>query len=292
VRYGCILAEKARMPVAMMCRALEVKRSGFYAWCRRSPSARARDEVKLVVEIKASHEESHRRYGSPRVHRDLKARGRRVGKNRIARLMREHNIVARKKRRFRKTTDSRHEHPIAPNVLNRDFACEGPNMKWAGDITYIWTKEGWLYLAAMLDLYSRYAVGWALDDNMESVLVHRALDMALARRDVHPGLMHHSDRGVQFASKGYRAKEAAWGMVCSMSRKGDCWDNAMVESFFSTLKAELAEQMEFETKEEARRAIFEYIEVFYNRKRRHSALGYQSPADYERMREASVGEAA
>jgi transposase InsO family protein len=248
--------------------------------------------MKLVVEIKAVHEESHRRYGSPRVHRELAARGRRVGKNRVARLMREHNVAARRRRRFRKTTDSRHDHPVAPNVLNREFTCEGPNMKWAGDITYLWTKEGWLYLAALLDLYSRYAVGWAIDDSLESALAHRALDMALARRDVRPGLLHHTDRGVQYASNGYRAKEDAWRMVCSMSRKGDCWDNAMVESFFSTLKAELAEQMEFETKEAARRAIFEYIEVFYNRKRRHSALGYQSPADYERMREAAMGEAA
>jgi transposase InsO family protein len=165
------------MPVAMMCRALGVKRSGFYARCRRPPSARARDEVKLVVEIKAAHEESRRRYGSPRVHRELKARGRRVGKNRVARLMREHNVAARKRRRFRKTTDSRHDHPIAPNVLNREFTSEGPNMKWAGDITYIWTKEGWLYLAALLDLYSRYAVGWAIADNLESALAHRALDM-------------------------------------------------------------------------------------------------------------------
>jgi len=274
-------AEKAEFPVALMCRALEVSRSGFYAWGVRPESERSKENKRLTLEIKKVHEESRRTYGSPRVHAELQEHGFEVGRNRVARLMRESGLQAKGKRRFKKTTDSEHGRPVAPNRLSRKFDVEAPNTAWAGDITYLWTSEGWVYLAVVLDLFSRRVVGWALADHMRTDLVLEALFDALGSRAPRSGLMHHSDRGTQYASGDYQAALEAHGIECSMSRTGDCWDNAVVESFFGTLKTELDATDQWGTRAEARYDVFEYIEVFYNRQRRHSYLGYVSPARFE-----------
>ncbi len=266
-----------------MCRVLEVSTQGYYAWAKRKPSTRARANLRLVAAIKDIHAGSRRTYGAPRVRAELAAQGQQVGKNRVARLMRQEGIRARRKRKFRCTTDSKHDLPIAPNVLQRDFQTDAPNQAWVTDITYVWTLEGWLYLAAILDLFSRRVVGWAMSQYLDRGLALDALQMALRGRQPPPGLVHHSDRGCQYASLDYRGVLDAHGIVCSMSRKGDCWDNAVAESFFGSLKAELLNDQEFATRAEARSAIFDYIEVFYNRRRRHSYLGFLSPADYERL---------
>jgi putative transposase len=268
-------------PVRLLCRVLEVSPAGFYAWQGRPESERARANRKLVTEIRAIHAESRETYGSPRVHAELKARGHDVGKKRVARLMNENGVKARQKRKFRKTTDSHHGQPVAENIIERNFEVNAPNEVWVTDITYIWTREGWLYLAAILDLFARRVVGWATSSSLHRNLTLEALHAALRDRDVTPGLVHHSDRGCQYASGEYRARLAANGIVCSMSRKGDCWDNAVAESFFATLKGELVEHVEFATRVEAEYALFDYIEVFYNRKRRHSSLSYAIPAQYE-----------
>lgn len=285
MKFSFIHAKKASLPVAAMCRALGVSRSGYYAWAERPESARSRSDRELTAEVAVIHQESHRRYGSPRVHQELRARGRHVSAKRVARLMRQEGLRARARRRFVRTTDSAHSHPVAPNTLARDFLPPEPNCTWAGDITYVWTGEGWLYLAVVLDLFSRRVVGWAMSDTIDRQLVLSALDMALLGRPA-PAL-HHSDRGSQYASEDYRRLLEERGIACSMSRKGNCWDNAVVESFFSSLKLELVYERSFATREEAKRALFEYIEVFYNRRRRHSALGYVSPAEYERAAEVT-----
>jgi putative transposase len=266
-----------------MCKVLEVSTQGFYAWLKRSPSGRQRANVALAVTIKELHIRSRRRYGSPRVQRALQVRGQRVGRNRIARLMREQGLRARPKRRFRRTTDSNHQHPVAPNVLDRNFTAAAPDQVWVTDITYVWTHEGWLYLAAILDLFSRRVVGWAMSNSLERQIALDALSMALQGRNPAPGLVHHSDRGCQYASGDYRRILKDRGIVCSMSRKGDCWDNAVAESFFATLKTELVYECNFATRAEATTAIFEFIEVFYNRERFHSSLGYLTPAGYEAL---------
>jgi putative transposase len=276
-----IEAEKADFPVALMCRILGVSRSGFYAWSARPESARAKENKRLVTEIKRVHQESRRTYGSPRVHAELQEEGFGVGRNRVARLMRENGLRAKGKRRFKKTTDSEHDRRIAPNHLGREFQAEAPNTVWAGDITYLWTSEGWVYLAVVVDLFSRKVVGWALADHMRTDLVLEALFDALSKRVPGGNLMYHSDRGTQYASDGYRAALDTHGIQCSMSRKGDCWDNAVVESFFGTLKTELDVADHWKTRARARYDVFEYIEVFYNQQRRHSYLGYVSPARYE-----------
>jgi len=281
VRFAFIEAEKARYPVQLLCRVLEVSTAGFYAWAKRPESERALENRKLVTEIHAIHAESRRTYGSPRVLVELRARGHDVGKNRVARLMSENGIEARRKKKFRRTTDSRHDHPVAENVVARNFKTSMPNEVWVTDITYIWTREGWLYLAAILDLFSRRVVGWAASASLHRDLVFDALDEALRSRNVRPGLVHHSDRGCQYASHDYRGRLDANGIVCSMSRKGDCWDNAVAESFFATLKGELVDRADFATRAEAVNALFDYIEVFYNRQRRHSSLGYATPAEFE-----------
>jgi transposase InsO family protein len=281
MKFEFILAEKATWPIAFMCARLEVSKSGFYAWCGRPPSSRSLADRQLLGRIRAVHAESKGRYGSPRVHRELSAKGIHVSKHRIARLMRENGLRGRRRRRFRHTTDSNHAMPIAPNTLARDFTAEAPNEVWVTDITYIWTREGWLYLAAILDLYSRRVVGWSMSERMTRQLVLDALSMAVRARTPPVGLLHHSDRGSQYASADYRAALVAAGMQCSMSRKGDCWDNAVAESFFSTLKAELVHEADWATRVEARTAIFEYLEVFYNRRRRHSSIGYVSPVAFE-----------
>ena len=281
MRFGFIQTEKAMYPVRLLCGTLAVSSAGFYAWCRRGLSLRAREDAALKVDIRAAHAASGKRYGSPRIHADLKANDQRVGRKRVARLMREEGIEGQRKRRFRVTTDSRHSHPVAPNELKRNFTAAAPNKVWVTDITYIWTREGWLYLAAILDLYSRRVVGWSMDSCMDRSLALDALGMALKTRRPEPGLLHHSDRVVQYASTEYQDQLRTHGMICSMSRKGDCWDNAVAESFFSTLKAELVHRTDYVSRSQARASVFEYIEAFYNGRRRHSALGYVSPVEHE-----------
>jgi transposase InsO family protein len=282
VKFGFIQTEKATYPVRVLCRTLQVSASGFYAWCRRGLSPRAREDAVLKVEIRAAHAASNRTYGSPRILADLKANGQRVGRKRVARLMREEGIEGQRKRRFRTTTDSRHSHPVAANHLNRDFSASAPNEVWVSDITYIWTREGWMFLAAIMDLFSRRVVGWSMDSHIDQTLVLDALSMALRTRQPKPGLLHHSDRGVQYAGADYQEQLRKSGIVCSMSRKGDCWDNAVAESFFSTLKSELVHRADYVRRSQAKASVFEYIETFYNPRRRHSALGYLSPVEHER----------
>ncbi len=267
----------ADFPVQVMCEVLGVSRGGYYAWASRAESARAADDRTLAAEIRAAYEASRGRYGSPRVHAELRARGRRIGRKRVARLMRGMGLAARRRRRFRRTTDSRHAFPIAPNLLERNFTAEAPDRVWLANLTYIWTAQGWLYLAAVLDLYTRRVVGWAMADHLRHELTLAALDMAIVRQRPAPGLVHHADRGVQYAAHGYRARLRRHGMVCSMSRKGDCWDNAPMESFFATLKGELVEAADYETHDDAKADLFQYIEGFYNRRRLHSGLGYLTP---------------
>jgi transposase InsO family protein len=285
VRFGWIEEHKDEFPADPMCRVLQVSRSGYYAWQGRQgrpPGPRAERRQELVKKIRDVHQESRQVYGSPRVYQELKAQGESVCENTVAKLMKEHQIRSVVRKRFRvKTTDSSHAHPIAPNVLERQFQQDLPDQAWAADITYVPTEEGWLYLAAVIDLCSRKVVGWAMADHLRAQLCTEALEMALARRKPGAGLLHHSDRGVQYACNDYRELLEEHGIQCSMSGKGDCYDNAVIESFFKTLKTELVYQHEYQSREEAKRSIFEYVEVFYNRKRRHSSLGYLSPCEYE-----------
>jgi putative transposase len=281
VKFEFIEAEKASFPIAFMCTRLEVTTSGFYAWRKRPPSARALADGALLKEVRAIHAASGGRYGSPRVHRELAAKGLSASKHRVARLMRENGLRGKRRRKFRHTTDSNHSMPVAPNTLARDFTADAPNEAWVTDITYIPTGEGWLYLAAILDLYSRRVVGWSMSERITRQLTLDALSMAIAARAPARGLLHHSDRGSQYASGDYRAALADAGIECSMSRKGNCWDNAVAESFFATLKTELVHDANWKTRAEARSAIFEYIEAFYNRRRLHSSIGYVSPEEFE-----------
>jgi putative transposase len=269
-------------PVRVLCAVLEVSPAGYYAWRARSPSARSSANAELVAAIRRVHHDSAGRYGSPRVHAALRTQGRGTSRGRIERLMRRHGIraIMAPPRRVR-TTDSRHELPIAPNVLARDFTAAAPNRVWLADITYIPTDEGWLYLAAVLDLFSRKIVGWAMRDHLRTELAATALMMAVQRQRPAAGLIHHSDRGVQYASYDYRAAQNAAGMIASMSRKADCFDNAPMESFFHTLKTELVHHRQYATRADARRDIFAFIEGFYNRTRLHSAIGYISPIEIE-----------
>ena len=268
-----------------MCRALGVSRSGFYAWRTRTPSAAQKRREELTEEIATIHEEVKGRYGSPRVHAELVARGHECCVNFVARLMRQAGIAAKTKRKFRQTTDSNHALPVAQNVLDRQFDPEEPNASWVCDITYVPTREGWLYLAVVEDLFSRMVVGWSMAETMTSRLVVDALEMALTRRLTLKGssaLVAHSDRGSQYASEHYQRRLLDERITCSMSRRGDCWDNAPMESFFASLKKELVHHEDYATRAAARASIFEYIEAFYNRVRRHSSLGYVAPAEYER----------
>jgi transposase InsO family protein len=281
VKFAFIDAEKAQWPVEVQCDVFGVSRSGYYAWKTRPESRRTKDDAALVVEIKAASKAGRGNYGSPRVHRELRAKGRRVGKKRVERLMRDEGIVARKKRRFRRTTDSNHAHPIAPNVLNRNFNVELPNTAWVTDVTYVWTHEGWLYLAAILDLFSRRVVGWAASANNDRALAISALDRAISARAPAAGLIHHSDRGSVYASHDYSRALTEMRAVQSMSRKGDCWDNAVAESFFATIKGEMIDHQDFQTRKAAIAAIGDYVDAFYNPRRRHSAIGYVSPIEFE-----------
>ncbi len=288
MRFEFIRAEKARYPVAALCRVLQVCRSGFYAWLSRGESVRERRDRELLRLIREAFEASRQTYGSPRVFEELRDRGVPVGRRTIERLMREAGITPPRRRKFRKTTDSDHPFVTAANLLDRDFSSSAPNQRWSTDITYVWTSEGWLYLAVVMDLFSRRIVGWSMRKTLARELVLSALHMALYGRNPATGLIHHSDRGSQYASGDYQKELSRRGIVCSMSRRGDCWDNAVVESFFATLKRELVYRHHFGTRAQAIQAIFEYIEVFYNRQRRHSHLGYLSPEQFERAMEAAA----
>ena len=281
MKFAFISNEKVAFPLVVLCRVLAVSVSGFYASVRRPSSARLRRDRELAEKVSAAHVASRKRYGSPRVHAELKAAGEEVGRKRVARIMRENRLVARCRRRFRKTTDSVHKFPIAPNVLKRNFTVTAPDLAWVTDITFLWTKQGWLYLAVILDLFSRRVVGWATSENVDRHLALAALDMALVRRQPVAGLVHHSDRGSTYAADGYQAALRTRGFECSMSRKGDCWDNAVAESFFATLKREMDDADNLESKASATLAVGEYIDGFYNIRRRHSAIGYNSPIEAE-----------
>lgn len=282
MRFAFIDAEKAHYPVVVLCRVMEVRRSGFYAWLRRGPSLRARHDSILSAHIRTAFQSSRRTYGSPRVRAELASMGVRTSKRRVERLMRAGGLYALRKRRFVRTTDSKHTLPIAPNRLQRDFTASAPNRVWATDITYLWTTEGWLYLAVMLDLFSRRVVGWAMSEHIDEELVLSTLQMALRSRRPPRGLIHHSDRGSQYCGARYLAVLDAHGVIRSMSRKGNCWDNAPSESFFGTLKQELILRSPLLSRDGTRTLVFEYLEVYYNRKRRHSTLGFLSPIDYEK----------
>ncbi len=281
MRFQLIEAEKANYPVKVLCEVMDVSRSGFYAWLERPPCDRAKEDARLGAAIEDVHRRTHRRYGSPRVHADLQARGVCVSRKRVARLMRERGLVGRRKRRFRKTTDSNHQDPIAPNILNRCFEAEAPNQVWVTDVTYLATGEGWAYLAVILDLFSRRVVGWAVSAFNDRALALEALQCAIRERGPVPGLIHHSDRGSPYASNDYRDFLEKHGIIASMSRKGDCWDNAVAESFFATLRAELVDDEHYPTRAVATRSVGEYIDGFYNPERRHSTLEYVNPMEYE-----------
>ena len=280
MRFAFIRAEKASWPVRAMCRVLRVSPSGFYAWLLRPESAHQGRDRALGVLVREAHERSRSTYGSPRVHAQLKANGVTIGRKRVMRLMSEQDLQGRRRRSFVRTTDSRHDHPVAPNVLNRDFTANKPNEKWVGDVTFLHTPDGWLYLAVVLDLFSRFVVGWAISPVNDRELALRALDMAVRRRRPGKGLLHHTDRGSPYASQDYQAALTALGIECSMSRTGNCYDNAVMESWFGKFKTELGE--DFESPEHAQRDVFDHIEVFYNQQRIHSTLGYLSPAAFER----------
>ena len=287
MRYLFIQEHQGQFRMTVLLRVLGVSASAFYGWQQRPVSQRARQKELLVVQIGKLFQESEGRYGSPRIHRDLQALGIKCSQKRVARLMKEQNLVVRKARRFVATTDSGHAFPVAQNLLNRAYQVEavaGLNRAWAGDITYVPTAQGWLYVAVVLDLKSRKVIGWSMKDSLAQTLVQEALEMAVGHRLLTGGpeaLLFHSDRGSQYAAHRYQEQLEEWGMVCSMSRRGNCWDNAPVESFFATLEKEEVHREYYVTHEQARARLFYYIEVFYNRKRRHSALGYVSPHDYE-----------
>lgn len=260
-----------------MCRVLKVSSSGYYDWKKRPPSKRILFDRYLIDQIRQVHFVSRQNYGTIKTHKALRTKGIYCGKNRIARLRRENNIIARRRKRFKITTLSRNTQWIAPNRLNRCFSVARPNKAWVGDVTFISTRKGWLYLAVLLDLYSRKVVGWSMSERNNKQLVVDALNMAIARRDPHPGLLHHTDRGATYGSDDYQDKLKASGFIPSMSRKGDCWDNAVAESFFSTLKNELLYGNQFISKEQARTEIFKFVEIFYNRQRLHQSLNYITP---------------
>jgi transposase InsO family protein len=285
LKYAFIADHRSIYRITTMCAVLGAQKAGYYAWLKRQPSAREVRDGELRGKIVVIHEESRKRYGAPRIHAKLRELNERCGRKRVARLMKQEGLRVKRRRAFTpKTTDSKHEYPIAENLVQRRFSPEeigAPNRCWAGDITYIRTGEGWLYLAVVLDLFSRMVIGWSMSSSMESRFVLDALEMAIARRGVPHDLIWHSDRGVQYASTLMRRLLEKHGIRCSMSAKGDCWDNAVSESFWSTLKAELFADGDPETRELARAAIFEFIEIWYNRERLHSTLGYVTPEQFE-----------
>jgi putative transposase len=281
VRFAFIHAEKASFPIAAMCRLFDVTRQGYYAYANRPPSSRVRAEVELCDAIPDAFTASRETYGSPRVLRELRKAGFQVGKRRVERAMRGMGITPPTPRRPRRTTRQNPLHPVAPNELARDFNATRPNERWVTDITYVWTEEGWAYVATILDLFSRAVVGWAVDASLSTRLPLAALSTAVQRRRPDAGLLHHSDRGCQYTSSDYRKALDALNVTVSMSRTGNCWDNAVAESFFATLKNELVYRRTWRSRFELRTALFEYIEVFYNRRRLHSSLDYKTPAEVE-----------
>lgn len=282
MRYQFIEAHRRRWPIRLMCVVLDVSPGGFYDWRRRPPSLGQQRREALVAGIETIHREMKARYGSPRIQAELVARGESCSVNTVAKLMRRQGIAAKTKRKFRCTTDSNHARPVAENLVDRQFEPGAADRTWTADITYVPTREGWLYLAAVEDLHTRRIVGWSMSERIDSRLVVDALEMAISRRLPGTDLVAHSDRGSQYASEHYQRILVGHGIACSMSRRGNCWDNAPMESFFASLKKELVHHEDYATREEAKASIFEYIEVFYNRIRRHSSLGYQSPNEFER----------
>lgn len=291
MRCDFITAQKAVYPVTTLCRVLQVSRSAFYGGGGRAPARRRVTDAELSVRIRAIHAASHGTYGSPRVQKSLRPTHR-VSRKRVARLMAAEGLCGRRPRRWCRTTDSTHGQPVADNLLERRFTPPAPNRVWATDITYIWTSEGWLYLAVVLDLFARRVVGWAMADHLRAELAVDALTMALGRRCRPSTLLHHSDQGTQYASAAYQQLLRVHRIVCSMSRRGNCWDNAVVESFFSTLKTELVHRRAWPTRRAARAAVAEYIEAFYNAHRLHSSLGYRSPNDAEKEFTLTAAKAA
>jgi putative transposase len=281
MKYWFIGQHSSTHGVQQMCRVIAASRSGYYRWKKQPQSNRQKENEKILVEIKESHKNSKRAYGSPRIVEDLKANGMKCGKNRVARLMKINGIAGKAKKKFKATTNSKHSLPVAENLLNQNFVAEKPNTVWLSDITYIPTLEGWLYLVVIIDVFSRQVVGWGMRDRLTSGFVVKALYQAIGRRHPGSGCIFHSDRGIQYASADFRDVLKAYGFIQSMSRKGNCYDNAVSESFFHTLKTEHVYDYRYETRAEARQSIFEYIEMFYNRQRRHSALGYRSPVSFE-----------
>jgi putative transposase len=281
VKYAWINTQRKDFPLPVMCTTLAVSISGYRAWMSGGTPDRTRlTDTQLLALLRSLHAQYKAAYGSPRMYRELRERGYRVSKTRVERLMREHELRARHKRRFKATTDSKHALPVADNVLARDFAPAAPNRVWTADLTYVWTDEGWLYLAVVLDLFNREVVGWSIKPRMSADIVVDALTMAWFRRRPAPGLLHHSDRGSQYASGVFQDKLVEFGMTCSMSRKGNCWDNAPTESFFNSLKNERVHGARYATRETATADLFDYIEAFYNRTRKHSTLGYVSPTRF------------
>ncbi len=282
MRYPFIQREQLTYPLTLLCRVMQVSRSAYYTFLQRPVSPKGSvQEVALVAEVQRIAHDTHSTYGSRRMMHELQAEGHVVGRYRTRTLMRKAQVIVKRRRRWTLTTQSRHAHPVAPNHLARQFTVAAPNQVWAGDITYLWTQEGWLYLAVVLDLFSRKVVGWALEATLASALVEEALTMAVGRRQPPPGLLLHSDRGSQYAGYDYQALLQTYEFQCSMSRKGNCWDNAVVERFFGTLKREWTHDRSFLTRQEAKATVIEYIEMFYNSHRRHSTLGYLSPNAFE-----------
>ncbi len=282
MRFAWIKQQAHHWPVTLMCELLEVSLGGYYGWTRRPPSKRSEREAKVTEQIRQVHEASRGTYGSPRVTAELKAKGETVSENTVARYMRKAGVRSKIKRPFvPRTTDANHPHPVAKNLLDRDFTAAAPNRKWTCDITCLWTEQGWHYLAVVMDLFSRKIVGWSMKNHMKSDLASEALRMAIRHRKPGEGLLHHSDRGVQYACHDYQALLKEQGITCSMSRTGNCYDNAATESFFATLKTEHVYHQRFASREGAESSVFEWIEVFYNRERRHSSLGYLSPVAFE-----------
>lgn len=282
MRFKLIDAAKEEFPVQRLCKVLAVSPSGYFAWRSRPSSRRQREDLVLLAHVRSAFALSNGTYGSPRMTRELQDAGLAVGRRRTARLMRENGLRARQPRRFKRTTDSLHAFPVAPNLIAQDFSTERPDEKWGADISYIWTREGWLYLAVVMDLFARRVVGWAVSDRLHKELVLAALRRALVVRRPEAGLLHHSDRGSQYCSIEYQAELRRHGILISMSGKGNCYDNSMVETFFKTLKSELVWRTAFQTRAEASQALARYIDGFYNPVRRHSALDFVSPAQFER----------
>ena len=271
-----------------MCRVLEVSRSGYYRWLKRKPSQRQLDNQRLDAQIREIYDHSNGRYGSPKITQELRDQGHRVSKNRVARRMRKAGLRSKIRRKYRVTTNSKHKFPVAPNLLERNFTAQAPDRVWVSDITYLATRTGWLYLTVIIDLFSRMVVGWALSSSLSAEMVLTALGRGIRNRRPGPGLIIHSDRGVQYACNDFRSILKKHQFIQSMSRKGDCWDNAVAESFFGIIKSELIHRERFMGPQDTLRAIFEYIEIYYNRKRKHSTLGYKTPAQFEQAMKSAV----